>query len=47
MTGKMVYKQRNDIVSEKIKIPFSNFANGIYILKLSILDAKPIKILKQ
>ena len=47
MTGKMVYKQTNAIVSEKLKIPFSNFSKGIYILKLSLKNAKPIKILKQ
>jgi hypothetical protein len=47
MTGKLIYKQRNAIVSEKLRIPFSNFSKGIYILKLSIKDAKPIKILKQ
>jgi hypothetical protein len=47
VTGKMIYKQTNTIISEKVKIPFSNFANGIYILRLSILNAKPIKILKQ
>lgn len=47
MTGKLVYKQVNPIVSDKITIPFSNFSKGIYILKLSIKDAKPIKILKQ
>ena len=47
MTGKLIYKQTNAIVSEKLTIPFSNFSKGIYILKLSIKDAKPIKILKQ
>ena len=34
-------------LKEKLTIPFSNFSKGIYILKLSIKDAKPIKILKQ
>tara|TARA_R110002126_G_scaffold39767_2_gene117597 strand:+ start:9282 stop:13064 length:3783 start_codon:yes stop_codon:yes gene_type:complete len=47
ITGKLIYKQDSKIIADKIKIPFSNFAKGIYILKLSIQDSKPIKILKQ
>jgi hypothetical protein len=47
MTGKLIYKQINPIVSNKLTIPFSDFSKGIYILKLSIKNAKPIKILKQ
>jgi len=47
MTGKLVHKQKVMVNSDKITIPFSNYAKGIYTLKLSLKDAKPIKILKQ
>lgn len=47
ITGKLIYKQNSKNISDEIKIPFSNFAKGIYILKLSIQGSKPIKILKQ
>jgi hypothetical protein len=30
-----------------LSIPFKDFALGIYILKLSIENSKPIKIIKQ
>jgi hypothetical protein len=47
ITGKVVYNQNTTIISDKLMIPFNSYAKGIYILKLSIKDAKPIKILKQ
>ncbi|WP_397447391.1 reprolysin-like metallopeptidase [Polaribacter sp. R77954] len=47
ITGKLIYNQNFNTTSDIIKIPFNNFAKGIYILKLSLKDAKPIKILKQ
>ncbi|MHB0754328.1 reprolysin-like metallopeptidase [Polaribacter sp. M15] len=47
ITGKLIYHQNHKTTSDIIKIPFNTFAKGIYILKLSLKDAKPIKILKQ
>lgn len=47
VTGKLIYQENINVLSEKIKIPAANFAKGVYILKLSIKNGKPLKILKQ
>ena len=47
LTGKLILNEQIEIKSNSIHIPFKNYAKGIYILKLSIKNAKPIKILKQ
>lgn len=47
ITGKLIHYQNSKVTSDELKIPFSNFAKGVYILKLSLENAKPIKILKQ
>ena len=47
ITGKLIHHQSSKVTSNELRIPFNNFAKGIYILKLSIENAKPIKILKQ
>jgi len=39
---KIIKKQKNSL-----SIPFRNFSKGVYILKLSINNAKPIKIIKE
>ena len=47
INGKIIYNQ--PILKEEnlLQIPFKDFAKGIYILKLSIENSKPLKILKQ
>jgi hypothetical protein len=47
ITGKLIYYNNAKVISDKLKIPFSNYAKGVYILKSSIKDVKPIKILKK
>ena len=47
MTGKLIYRENAKVVLNQLQIPFKNFSKGLYILKLSISNAKPIKILKQ
>ena len=46
INGKLVFKQMVNVQGNSMSIPFQQFANGIYILKLPIA-AKPIKILKK
>jgi hypothetical protein len=45
--GKMIYNQLLKKEGSNLSIPFNDFAAGVYILKLSIENSKPIKILKK
>ena len=47
ITGKLIYQQNSTVLADQIKIPFNHFSKGVYILKLSIQNSNPIKILKQ
>jgi hypothetical protein len=47
LNGKMIYSQRIKREQNTLSIPFKEYAVGIYILKLSIENSKPIKIIKQ
>ena len=45
--GKMIYNQTLKKEGSNLSIPFKDFVTGVYILKLSIENSKPIKILKK
>lgn len=45
--GKLVYKKFIARQDNNLAIPFKNYASGIYILKLSLENTKPLKIIKQ
>ena len=45
--GKLILNQSIKKEDNNLSIPFRNYVKGIYILKLSIENTKPIKILKQ
>ena len=47
LNGKMIYSQSIKREENTLSIPFKDYALGIYILKLSIENSKPIKIIKQ
>jgi hypothetical protein len=47
INGKLIFNKSIKKVSNSLLIPFSSAAKGIYILKLSVNNAKPIKIIKQ
>ncbi|TXD65404.1 T9SS type A sorting domain-containing protein [Polaribacter glomeratus] len=47
INGKLILKQSIKNEDHNLIIPFRDYAKGIYILKLSIENTKPIKILKQ
>jgi hypothetical protein len=46
INGKQILNQSIKKEDNNLSIPFNNYAKGIYILKLSIENSKPIKILK-
>jgi hypothetical protein len=46
MKGKLILNQSIKNEDNNLVIPFTDYAKGIYILKLSIENTKPIKILK-
>ncbi|PQJ79371.1 reprolysin-like metallopeptidase [Polaribacter porphyrae] len=47
MNGKMILNQNIRRESDNLLIPFKNIAKGVYILKLSLENTNPIKIIKQ
>ena len=47
LNGKIIFSQHIKREQNTLSIPFKDFALGIYILKLSIENSKPIKIIKQ
>lgn len=47
VNGKLVFNQFIKREEDNLQIPFSRFAKGVYILKLSLENTKPFKILKQ
>jgi hypothetical protein len=47
LNGKIIFSQRIKREENILSIPFKDYALGIYILKLSIENAKPIKVVKQ
>jgi hypothetical protein len=47
MGGKLVFRKSIQKQGNSLLIPFKNFAKGVYILKLSINNSKPIKIIKE
>lgn len=46
INGKQILNQSIKKEGDHLSIPFKNYVKGIYILKLSIENSKPIKILK-
>ncbi|MEO9571261.1 MAG: zinc-dependent metalloprotease family protein [Polaribacter sp.] len=47
INGKLIFNKSIKKEDNSLSIPFSNAAKGIYILKLSIKNSQPIKIIKQ
>ena len=47
INGKLILKKEFKKDEDILRIPFSAYAKGIYILKLSIANTKPLKILKR
>lgn len=47
INGKIVFKKKVSKKDNSLLIPFKNYAKGIYILKLSLENSKPIKIIKE
>lgn len=47
INGKMIFNQSIEKQDNSLIIPFKEFSTGIYVLKLSLENAKPIKILKR
>jgi hypothetical protein len=47
LNGKIIFSQRIKREENTLSIPFKDYDLGIYILKLSIENSKPIKIIKQ
>jgi hypothetical protein len=47
LNGKIIFSQRIKREENTLSIPFKDYALGVYILKLSIENSKPIKIIKQ
>ncbi len=47
INGKLILKKQFSKNNDILRIPFTNYAKGIYILKLSIENTKPLKILKR
>ncbi|KGL58819.1 zinc-dependent metalloprotease family protein [Polaribacter sp. Hel1_85] len=47
MNGKLIFNKSIKKENNNLSIPFSYVAKGVYILKLSIENSKPIKIIKQ
>lgn len=45
--GRLVFHQKVKRENDNLRIPFKQFSEGLYILKLSIENSKPIKILKR
>jgi hypothetical protein len=46
LNGKIIFSQRIKREENTLSIPFKDYALGVYILKLSIENSKPIKIIK-
>ena len=47
INGKLIFRKEFKPENDVLQIPFQEYANGFYILKLSIENATPIKILKR
>ena len=47
INGKLVFNKSIKKENNTLLIPFSNVVKGVYVLKLSVNNSKPIKIIKQ
>ena len=47
VSGKIVFANKVQNNNGNLEIPFANYAKGVYILKLEIEGAEPLKIIKQ
>ena len=47
INGKLIFNKSIKKENNTLLIPFSNVVKGVYILKLSVNNSKPIKIIKQ
>jgi len=47
VSGKIVFANKVQNYNGNLEIPFANYAKGVYILKLEIEGAEPLKIIKQ
>ncbi|WP_226789160.1 reprolysin-like metallopeptidase [Polaribacter reichenbachii] len=47
INGKLIFRKEFKRENDVLQIPFKEYVNGFYILKLSLENATPIKILKQ
>ena len=47
ISGKVVFNKNVELQNNDLQIPFEGYASGVYILKLDVENAKPLKIIKQ
>jgi len=47
INGKLIFRKEFTPENDVLRIPFQEYANGLYILKLSVANSTPIKILKR